>query len=101
MPLTLLRRRPRDLATLEAVLGRVRRQGYAVQDHELRPGLAGVAAPVHGLPHGLPAAVALTYRREPTTEHSGRLGPEVQRLSHALSAAGAGTGTGTAQETVV
>ncbi len=81
------RRGPGDLATLEAVLGRVRHQGFAVQDNELRPGLAGVAAPVRGLPHGLPAAVALTHRRGPTNALSGRLGLEVQRLARGLSAA--------------
>ncbi|VXC27954.1 IclR family transcriptional regulator [Nocardioides sp. AX2bis] len=80
-------RGPRDLAALEAVLERVRRQGFAVQDNEMRPGLAGVAAPVSGLPHGLPAAVALTHRREPTNVLSGRLGQEVQRLARALSTA--------------
>lgn len=77
------RRGPRDLATLEAVLGRVRHQGYAVQDNELRPGLDGVAAPVRGLP----AAVALTHRRDPASALSARLGIEVQRLARALSAA--------------
>lgn len=86
---------PPDLATLEAALGRVRRQGYAVQDNDMRPGLAGVAAPVRGLPHGLPAAVALTHRREPTNVLSSRLGLEVQRLARALSTAVA------AQETAV
>lgn len=81
------RRGPRDLATLEAVLGRVRHQGYAVQDNELRPGLDGVAAPVRGLPHGLPAALALTHRRDQTNALSARLGIEVQRLARALTAA--------------
>ncbi len=80
-------RGPGDLAALETVLDRVRRQGFAVQENEMRPGLAGVAAPVRGLPHSLAAAVALTHRREPTNVLSGRLGLEVQRLARALSAA--------------
>ena len=58
-----------------------------MQDNELRPGLAGVAAAVRGLASGSTAAVVLTHRREPTNVLSARLGLEVQRVARALSVA--------------
>lgn len=81
------RRGPQDLATLETVLARVRRQGFAVQDSEVRPGLASVAAVVPGLPGGVDVALALLHRREPTSSTSNRLAEEVQRAARALSSA--------------
>ncbi len=80
-------RGPADLTSLETLLTRVRRQGFAVQDGDPRPGLASIAAPVRGLPPEQPAAVVLTHRREPSDTLIPRLAMEVQRLARVLGAA--------------
>jgi IclR family pca regulon transcriptional regulator len=37
-----------DAASLRAILGQVRRQGYSIVDQELEEGLRAVAAPIRG-----------------------------------------------------
>ncbi|MDT9593372.1 IclR family transcriptional regulator [Nocardioides zeae] len=85
---------PRSLSALRAVLTDTRARGYALEDGEVTPGLASVAAPV--LDHnGHPVAgVAVTYGTEHGADGSPPAGlpAEVRRTATLLSRRLAGTG---------
>lgn len=77
---------PGSPSALRQVLGNVRRAGYAVENGEVTPGLASVAAAI--LDHaGHPvASIALTYPEQEAGEgYSAGLGEQVIRTAHALS----------------
>ena len=73
---------PTSLSALRALLAETRQRGWALEDGEVTPGLASVAAAV--LDHnGHPVAgVALTY----ATGAAGDLAPRVRRVAQTLSA---------------
>jgi DNA-binding IclR family transcriptional regulator len=73
---------PRTLGALRAVLSETRRRGFATEEGEVTPGLAGVAAPV--LDHnGHPVAgLALTFAAD---DRSDRLAEEVRRAAGTLT----------------
>lgn len=79
---------PRDLATLEELLGSVRRRGFAVEEGEVSPGSMSVAAAVvvPGSRDTGQAAVVLTCRRDqrPSAAHE-ILGREAQRAADAIA----------------
>jgi DNA-binding IclR family transcriptional regulator len=74
---------PTSLSALRALLAETRQRGWAVEDGEVTPGLASVAAVV--LDHnGLPVAgVAVTYSADP--DRGARLAPRVRRVADALT----------------
>ena len=81
---------PTSLSALRALLTETRQRGYAIEDGEVTPGFASVAAVV--LDHnGHPAAgVAVTYRSDPATD----LGPLIaatQRTAEQLTVRLGGT----------
>ena len=81
---------PTSLSALRALLTETRQRGYAIEDGEVTPGFASVAAVV--LDHnGHPAAgVAVTYRSDPATD----LGPLIaatQRTAEHLTVRLGGT----------
>jgi DNA-binding IclR family transcriptional regulator len=73
---------PASLSALRALLTETRQRGWAVEDGEVTPGLASVAAAV--LDHnGLPVAgVAVTFERRDGAD----LAPQVRRVADLLSA---------------
>ena len=81
---------PTSLSALRALLTETRQRGYAIEDGEVTPGFASVAAVV--LDHnGHPVAgVAVTYRSDPATD----LGPLIaatQRTAEQLTVRLGGT----------
>jgi DNA-binding IclR family transcriptional regulator len=72
---------PRTLSALRAILSEARRRGYAVEEGEVTPGLASVAAAV--LDHNAHpvAGLAVTYAEE----DAGALADEVRRAAAALT----------------
>jgi DNA-binding IclR family transcriptional regulator len=83
---------PRTLSALRSVLTDTRNRGYAIEDGEVTPGLASVAAPV--LDHnGHPVAgVAVTFAGAPDATDRALLAEEVRRAAGALTRRLGGTG---------
>ncbi len=81
---------PTSLSALRALLTETRQRGYAIEDGEVTPGFASVAAVV--LDHnGHPAAgVAVTYRSDPATD-PGPLIAATQRTAEQLTVRLGGT----------
>ncbi len=73
---------------VEAMLARVREQGYARDDEEFRVGLCAVAAPVSGADGGVIAAVGVTMLRQSKSESDetvARIVPVLREAARELS----------------
>jgi DNA-binding IclR family transcriptional regulator len=83
---------PRTLSALRSVLTDTRNRGYAIEDGEVTPGLASVAAPA--LDHiGHPVAgVAVTFAGTPDATERALLADEVRRAAAALTRRLGGSG---------
>jgi DNA-binding IclR family transcriptional regulator len=80
---------PRTLSALRSLLTDTRRRGYAVEEGEVTPGFASVAAPVLDHNRHPVAGLALTFRDEVDRGH---LAEEVRRSAAALTTRLGGAG---------
>ena len=82
----------RDIPQLLRDLGRIRRQGFAVNNQATETGLVAIGCKVPGPGEALPAAVSITmptvrYRRERLPEWRSRLVTTAERIGRELHAA--------------